>query len=168
MKNSLSIYLLVIALLATSVANAQRRPKAHRSAPPSKVVVVAPGKTITQGKWKHLGTKSVDLKMDKDQMMVNAYEGSFSKIKLKVTKAPVHIKHITILYTNGETQKLDFNKDFSAGENVTVKIFNTNGKLVLVETDFQGNSINIKKLKSGVYHLQVIGAAAQFSKFIKQ
>ena len=54
------------------------------------------------------------------------------------------------------------------GENVTIKIFDTSGKLVLIETDLQGNSINIQKLKSGVYHLQVAGVVAQYSKFIKQ
>jgi hypothetical protein len=140
MKNSLSVYLLIIALLAASVANAQRRPRTHRVADPAKVVVAKPGKKITQGKWQHLGTKSVDLKMDKDQMMVTAYEGSFSKIKLKVTKAPVHIKHITILYANGDTQQLDFNKDFSAGE--TSKIIDLKGnKRVIQKMTFQYKTI---------------------------
>lgn len=102
-----------------------------------------PGKVVMAKKsgWDNLGSKTVNMKADTDHLLVTAYEGFFTKVKFHVTKAPIHVKSITIVFANGETQHFEINKDFPAGSNS--KTFDLPGnKRVIQKIKFQYSTID--------------------------
>ena len=66
--------------------------------------------------WTVLGKKHVSKGADHDVLMVTYRKGTFNKLKLKVTKSPVHITNIKVVYANGNSEKISINKNFSKGE----------------------------------------------------
>lgn len=123
MKKLIKTLLVLLFILSISSIYAQARPRVasrphHHN--PAKVVkhprvIVKPAKRIKKGKWQKLGTKTVNLKVDFDQLIVTAYEGAFTKIKFKINGSPVHINSITIIFANGEDKHLEINENFPSG-----------------------------------------------------
>ena len=52
--------------------------------------------------WKHLGTRKVKFKTDRDVIKVGADEGVFRKIKLTVRKSGVHFLDMKVHFSNGD------------------------------------------------------------------
>lgn len=65
--------------------------------------------------WERLGSRKVDFRQDNDVIMVTAYEGRFSKLKLKINKAPIYLKNIRIVYGNGNSTELKVNRMLENG-----------------------------------------------------
>jgi len=86
------------------------------------------------GAWVKLGTKKVDMYADHDEILVTAHEGFFSKLKFKVIKAPLIVHNIRVVFGNGESKNIVFNKKFPPG---------TESRVV----DLPGNKRIIKKIK---------------------
>lgn len=67
------------------------------------------------GEWEKLGSRVVDMKADHDVIMVTAKEGAFTKVRLRIMKAPIHLLNINIVFRNGDNKNVVFNKKFAAG-----------------------------------------------------
>jgi len=85
-------------------------------------------------KWEKLGTRTVDIKGDHDVIQVGVFEGSFTKVRFKVMKAPIYLKNVVIVFGNGETKKVNFNARIKPGSISKV-------------VDLPGNKRVIKKIK---------------------
>lgn len=72
------------------------------------------------GDWEKLGERSVDWGLDNDNIMVTAYEGAFTKLKIGVLKAPIHIVNIKITYANGDVENHIVDRKVSAGADTGV------------------------------------------------
>ena len=72
-------------------------------------------KKVKVGKWQSLGTKTVNLKLDTDQLLVTAYEGAFTKVKFKTSQAAVHINTMTIIFSNGDKKVVKIDMNFTPG-----------------------------------------------------
>ena len=72
---------------------------------------------LQPGDWEKLGTKMVNMQADHDEIIVTGNEGVFTKIKLKVMKAPIHL---LIFFGNGTNKNVVFNKMFAAGSETRV------------------------------------------------
>lgn len=83
--------------------------------------------------WEKLGTKMVNMQADHDEIIVTAREGVFTKIRLKVMKAPIHLLNINIIFGNGTNKNVVFNKKFAPGSMTRV-------------IDLPGNKRIIKKV----------------------
>lgn len=65
--------------------------------------------------WEKLGTKMVNMQADHDEIIVTLRDGVFTKVRLKVMKAPIHLLNINIVFGNGSNKNVVFNKKFGAG-----------------------------------------------------
>ncbi|MCB9188618.1 MAG: DUF2541 family protein [Flavobacteriales bacterium] len=111
----------------------------HPPKPP--VAPKPPVVSKNQNGWDNLGSKTVNMKADTDHLLVTAYEGAFTKVKFHVSKAPIHVKSMTIIFANGEIQHFEINKDFPEGSNS--KTFDLPGnKRVIQQIKFQYSTID--------------------------
>lgn len=88
----------------------------------------------SNGAWVKLGTKKVDMHADHDEILVTVHEGFFTKLKFKVIKAPLIVHNVRVVFGNGESKNIVFNKKFPSG---------TESRVV----DLPGNKRIIKKIK---------------------
>ncbi len=85
------------------------------------------------GKWEKLGTKTVNMKLDHDELMVTAKDGAFTAVKFKVLSAPVKVISVKVVFGNGQTEFFKVNKQFAPG---------TESRIL----DLPGNKRIIKKI----------------------
>lgn len=76
--------------------------------------------TQKQADWVSLGSRTVNMTADHDEIMVTAADGTFTKIKIQVTKAPLHIFNCKIVFGNGEEKEVDIKQDFAKGSGTRV------------------------------------------------
>ena len=88
----------------------------------------------SQKEWVKLGSRVVNMTADHDEILVTAKDGVFTKVRLKIMKAPIHLKNINIIFGNGENKNVKFDKKFPAGSVTRV-------------IDLKGNKRIIKKVK---------------------
>jgi hypothetical protein len=137
---------LVLIFSSSNIFSQSRLAKSHRASRHGKVIVVKPNK---MGKWQNLGSKRVNFKLDSDQLLVTAYEGVFRQIKFKVTKAPIHLNFLTIVFSNGENKHINVNRNFKPGD--TSKIIDLPGnRRIIKKINFNYKTINSGKVKSKV------------------
>jgi hypothetical protein len=74
------------------------------------ITFVALSSTSAEAQWTKLGQRKVNFRVDHDEMMVTAYEGTFRKLKLAVRKAPIFLHNVKIVYGNGERTNIKINK----------------------------------------------------------
>lgn len=75
---------------------------------------------IQKGKWEQLGTRVVNMTLDHDEILVTAAEGGFTKLKIHVSKAPLHIINCKVIFGNGEETNLDIKHDFAKGTDTRI------------------------------------------------
>jgi len=83
--------------------------------------------------WVKIGKRVVNMKVDHDEIPVNANSGVFTKLKFKVNIAPILVKNIKIIFGNGESENIVLNRKFAAG---------TESKVI----DLPGNRRVVKKI----------------------
>jgi hypothetical protein len=71
---------------------------------------------------------------DHDEIIVTARDGFFQSLRLGISKAPIHLFNINIIFGNGDNENVKFDKNFTPGS------FTRN-------IDFPGNKRIIKKVK---------------------
>ena len=77
-----------------------------RMAPPRHESPYAPPLVSRGGPpWEMLGERRVDMKVERDVVPVGRWEGSFTKIRLKVLNHDIELRDVTIVYGNGETDQ---------------------------------------------------------------
>jgi hypothetical protein len=64
----------------------------------------------------YLGSRSVGKRKDKDHFRVGANLGTFQKLRLRVVKAPVRIKRVTVHFGNGKARNLQVKPNFKAND----------------------------------------------------
>lgn len=84
--------------------------------------------------WEKLGSRVVNMKADHDEIMVTLADGIFTKVRLKIMKAPIHLLNMNIVFGNGNNKNVVFNKKFAPGTMTRV-------------IDLPGNKRIIKKVK---------------------
>lgn len=110
----------------------------HHHPKPPKVVVAPPA---PKHYWEVLGSKKVDITADVDHVLVTAYEGAFTKVKFHVEKAPIHVKAMTIVYANGESQRFSIDTDFAI--DASSKTFDLPGnKRIIQQIKFEYKTID--------------------------
>ena len=65
--------------------------------------------------WEHLGSRSVNHTVDRDEIRVGAHDGSFRKIKLRVRNRAVEFGEVRVHYGNGTVQSIDLRRAIPAG-----------------------------------------------------
>lgn len=64
--------------------------------------------------WELLGSRKVNYGLDKDEIAVNAREGVFSALKIKVRKGGINLHRIAVHFGNGEVEELEVREDIRA------------------------------------------------------
>ncbi|MBK9191835.1 MAG: hypothetical protein IPM77_10150 [Crocinitomicaceae bacterium] len=75
--------------------------------------------TINQA-WERLGSRTVTMTADHDEIVVTANEGIFTAIQLRIAKAPIHLLNINIIFGNGDNENVVFDQTFEAGSQTRV------------------------------------------------
>ncbi len=71
--------------------------------------------TIVDRGWKNIGEKVANYAPDRDVLVVTGID-VFTKLKIKVTDAPLNMKDMDIVFENGEKQNFNLQKNFRQGE----------------------------------------------------
>ena len=61
-------------------------------------------KTAKLGSWIKLGTQTVSPGVDHDILTVTETEEAYNRLKIKVSKAPVYIRNIDIIYSDNTSE----------------------------------------------------------------
>lgn len=75
--------------------------------------------TVNQA-WERLGSRTVTMTADHDEIVVTANEGIFTAIQLRIAKAPIHLLNINIIFGNGDNENVVFDQTFEAGSQTRV------------------------------------------------
>jgi hypothetical protein len=92
------------------------------------------GKKFQPKDWVKLGSRVVNMQAEHDEIPVTIVDGIFSKVRLKVMKAPIHLLNINIVFGNGSNKNVVFNKKFAPGSFTRI-------------IDLPGNKRIIKRVK---------------------
>jgi hypothetical protein len=71
--------------------------------------------TSNRGGWKYIGDQWANYGVDRDILPVTGND-IYTKIKIKVTDAPLNMYDMNIYFENGERQDVRLGKNFSQGE----------------------------------------------------
>jgi len=100
-----------------------------------------------QLKWEKLGKKVISMKAEKDVMLVTRLEGTFTAVKFKVLKAPIHLHTAEVIYGNGASNMLTINKKIPAGSDS--RVFDLPGnKRIIKKIIFKYKTVPTKRGKS--------------------
>lgn len=84
-------------------------------------------------KWKMLGSRTVNYKLDKDQITVTFKKGTFNAVKFKVKRGGLNMHRCTIYFANGDRQNVALKRNYSP---------NSSSRTI----DLQGNNRVISKV----------------------
>lgn len=70
--------------------------------------------------WTILGSKTVALHGDHDELYVTGAKGTFTKLKFQVTSAPVYVRNVKVVYRNGTSENHKVNQRFNKGQSSRV------------------------------------------------
>jgi hypothetical protein len=74
-----------------------------------------PGKACHPAAWHYIGDKWADYGVDRDVLVVTGND-IYSKIKIKITDAPLHIMDMDIVFENGEQINVPLKNRFRQGQ----------------------------------------------------
>lgn len=83
------------------------------------------------GNWENLGARKVNYGVERDEIAVTAWKGTYRALRLKVEGAPIRLISATIHYGNGTKQKLVINKRIPA--NSFTRAFDLPGRKRIVK-----------------------------------
>ncbi|WP_299436878.1 DUF2541 family protein [uncultured Aquimarina sp.] len=119
---------------------------------PFLVVIFLIGSSFTTNviKWEHLGTRTVNYKVDRDVIKVTAKDGTFKKLKLKVTNGSLNMHRIVLQYGNGEKQVIKVKKNFAKGG--TTRVIDLKGnKRIIRDITFFYDTKNLSRKRAKVH-----------------
>lgn len=100
-------------------------------------------KKVSEVGWEKLGMKSVDMMADHDIILVTAQEGFFTKVKLVIQKAPIHLNNMNIVFRNGDHENIVFDKFFEIGSSTRIIDLPGNKRII------KEIRLNYKSVRSG-------------------
>lgn len=101
-------------------------------------------------KWKKLGAKKVTYKLDKDVLHVGKYDGTFRKLKIKVTGGSINMHKMTVEYGNGSHDNIPLKYTFERGNNSRV-IDLEGGKRIIKDITFWYDTKNSSNKRATVH-----------------
>ncbi|MDX1940094.1 MAG: DUF2541 family protein [Saprospiraceae bacterium] len=87
---------------------------------------VIPPQEIPADKWEKLGQRKVNYKVDRDEILVTGYEGSFTALRIHVEKGGINLHRIAVHFRNGDVQ--DINVEVSMPAGTISRVLNLEGK----------------------------------------
>ena len=100
--------------------------------------------------WEHLGSRTVNYRLDKDVMHVGAREGGFTKLKIKVTGGNLQMHRMVVEYGNGHKEKIHLKHYFGKGS--TSRIIDLNGgRRVIKDITIWYDTKNFSRRKAKVH-----------------
>ena len=66
-------------------------------------------------RWKKLGIRKVNYRLDRDEIYVTAREGRFQKLLLQVSKGGINLHRVVVHFKNGTSQTLRVNQSIAPG-----------------------------------------------------
>lgn len=112
--------------------------------------LVASSFSTTKIKWEHLGSRTVNYKIDRDVIKVTAKDGAFKKLKVKVTNGSINMHRIVVQYGNGEKQVIQVKKNFKKGGATRVIDLKGN-KRIIRDITFFYDTKNFSKNRAKVH-----------------
>ena len=76
--------------------------------------------------WEKLGAKKINFKLDRDVIHVGAKDGSFSKLKIKVTGGSANMHKMVVEYRNSQKEVINLKNKFRPGSES--RVIDLNGK----------------------------------------
>ncbi len=110
---------------------------------------VTAGATAVSAQWQELGQRTVNFNADHDTVKVTWKKGTFTALKLLVTKAPVHFSKVIVTFGNNEKQEIawdDMMKPGDEGRPIDL-VGNTR---IIKKVDFWYDTESLGKKKSRV------------------
>ncbi|MEL6132924.1 MAG: hypothetical protein AAFR59_06125 [Bacteroidota bacterium] len=80
--------------------------------------------------WEKLGARKVNFRLDRDEILVTAREGTFSGLKLRVTGSPINLHKVIVHYRNGQKQVLNVRMNIPRGGETRVLDLKGNKRVV--------------------------------------
>lgn len=70
--------------------------------------------------WRHLGSKVVDFKVDKDHFLVGPSKGRFEKLKIEVKTGSLNMHKMVVTYGDGSRGDIPLRHNFARGSSSRV------------------------------------------------
>ena len=71
---------------------------------------------VDQGpRWEKLGQRTVNRRLDRDEIVVTAREGAFTAIKFRVRNSGINMHRLVVHYRNGEKHEVALRNNIPAG-----------------------------------------------------
>ncbi len=119
---------------------------------PLLLIILFVGNSFTSNtmRWEHLGSRTVNYKLDKDVIKVTAKEGGFKKLKIKVTGGAIRMHKMIVQYGNGKKDIIPLKHNFSKGS--TTRLIDLQGnKRIIRDITFFYDTKNISRKKAKVH-----------------
>ncbi|MEO1259358.1 MAG: hypothetical protein AAFZ15_11205 [Bacteroidota bacterium] len=104
MKNFAAFFLIVFLVTLNFTAQATTDPAPQDFAAIKKPI-----------RWEKLGTRKVNYRLDRDEVLVTAREGRFTKLRLQVNNGGINLHRVVVHFANGQTQVVKVNRSIPAG-----------------------------------------------------
>ncbi len=109
--------------------------------------VVQP-KGVGVGEWRIIGRTHADHGADHDSIIVQGPFDNFSKIKLKVTDAPLNMQRMVVTYDNGAPDRIDVRENIPQGGESRVIDLRGIGKRSVRKIEFWYDTKGVMKGKA--------------------
>lgn len=117
----------------------------------SLMVLLVIGSSFTAiNSWEHLGSRTVNYKLDRDVIKVTAREGGFTKLKVKVTGGSINMHKMVVQYGNGKKDIISLRHNFSK-RSATRLIDLEGGKRVIRDITFFYDTKNLSRKRAKVH-----------------
>jgi hypothetical protein len=68
-----------------------------------------------RGGWEFLGSRKVNYRADRDEILVTRSEGVFTAVQIRVKKAPINMHKLVLHFGNGDKEEFELRNNFAAG-----------------------------------------------------
>jgi hypothetical protein len=114
------------------------------------IFLVTSGFTSNIDSWEHLGSRTVNYRLDKDIIKVTAREGGFKKLKIKITGGSLNMHKMVIQYGNGKKDVIQLRHNFSRKSETRI-IDLKGGKRIIRDITFFYDTKNLSRKKAKIH-----------------
>jgi hypothetical protein len=104
---------------------------------------------LSAGNWSHLGSRTVDFRLDQDRVKVTASNGTFTKLKMNVS-GNLSMHKMKVNYRNGNSQLLNVRHSFNQGRDTKVLDLK-GGKRIIQSIDMWYDTTNKAGRKATIH-----------------
>jgi len=81
-------------------------------------------------RWEKLGSRKVQHKLDRDEILVTGWEGRFTALRLKVEKSDINLHKVVVYYRKGKPTTLNVRQKVKAGTSSRVMDLPGNRRII--------------------------------------